>query len=445
MKMVDILSAARKGVEYGLSLNANQVEVCIANRNQIRIEVKKSRITGSDILEVGGAGVRCYIGGALGAASTTRLTELEEAIEKAYHLAKGTPADPYFKSLPRPSKYRSVKGLYDKKLAALTFEELAERFMEGVEAAAPENGFTVSGGLTRIVEESAVVNSLGVEALSRQTSISGSIGSKIERDGDTGLGREPIMGRDIEEFEPIKAGSRAAEKARSYLGAKKVMTGMMSAVLDFRSARNSLYGVLGLGVSGLNVALGTSFLSDKMGAQVASRSFSVVDDPYTPGGLNSRPFDDEGAPSTKVRIIEGGILKSFITDSYFAGRLGIPNTGHARRPSLTLKPVPSLTGIHVSSGNWKLDELISETEKGVLLEDSRLVPQGVSTNVSSSVDFGFYVEKGEVVHPVKNTMIGTTVFDLLLNIDAMTRETLREGGSTSPALRISNVRVAGGL
>jgi len=443
--MTNILSDAKRGVEYGVSLGASQVEICTINRSQIRVEVRNSHVIGSDILEVSGAGVRVYVDGSLGVASTTRLTELKGAIEKAYHLAKGAPADPHFKSLPPPSKYGSVEGLYDKKLAVLTFEELTERFMEGVEAASPESGFVVSGGLMRDVGEGAVVNSLGVEALRRETTVTGSIGSKVERDGDTGLGREPIIGRSLGEFNPIEAGSKAAEKACSHLGAKKVMTGTMDVILDFRTARNSIGGVLGLGANGLNVALGTSFLSDKMGAQVASPNLSVVDDPYTAGGMNSRPFDDEGTPSTRVEIVEKGVLKSFITDSYSAGRLGIPNTGHARRFALTSKPVPSLTNIHVASGSWKLEDLISGTERGVLLEDSGLGPSGVSTNISSMVDFGFYVEKGDVVHPVKNTMIGTTVFDFLANIDAVTKETLKEGGSTSPALRVTKVRVAGGL
>jgi len=219
----------------------------------------------------------------------------------------------------------------------------------------------------------------------------------------------------------------------------------MAVILDFRTARNSLGGVLDLGANGLNVALGTSFLSDRIGARIAPPDLSVVDDPHTTGGLNSRPFDDEGAPSTKVEIVEKGILKSFITDSYSAGRLGIPNTGHARKPGLTSKPMPSLTNIHVSPGKWKFEELISGTEKGVLLETSSLGPQGVSTNVSSMVDRGLYIEKGEVVHPVKNTMIGTTVFDLLANIDAITKVFLMVGRPPRSTLRISKIRVAGGL
>ena len=443
--MEDIISVAKREMKHGLSLGADQVEIYVTNRSQVRIEVRKSNVTGGDILEISGAGVRVYLGRSLGVSSTTRLTELKGAVERAYHLAKGAPEDPYFKSLPKPLRYRSVERLYEEELAALTFEELTERFMEGVKMASPDKGFTVSGFLTRNVGEGAVVNSLGVEALLSGTIISGGIMSRVERDGDAAVGSEPIVGRSLGEFDPIKSGSKAAEKARARLGAKKVMTGTMDVILDFRSARNTLRGVLGIGVNGLNVALGTSFLSDKIGEAVSSTGLSVVDDPLTTGGLNSQPFDDEGAPSTRVEILEEGILKSFITDSYSAGRLGVPNTGHARRRGLTSRPTPSLTNIHVSPQEWGLEEMISETKRGVLVEDSGLRPSGVSTSISSMVDFGFYVEEGEIVHPVKNTMVGTTVFDLLTNIDAITKEVLKEAGSSSPSLRVTKVRIAGGL
>lgn len=442
---MDILSAAKKGVEHGVSLGADQVEIYVVNQSQVRINVRKSHVVGGDILEVGGAGVRVYKEKSLGIASTTRLKELRGAVERAYHLARGAPEDPYFKSLPEPSGYGSVEGLYDEELKALTFEELTEKFMEGIEVASPEDGFTVSGGLTRNAGEVAVVNSLGVEALLRGTTISGSIRSKIERDGDLAVGSERIMGRSLGEFNPIKAGNKAAEKALARLGAKKVMTGTMDVILDFRSARNSIAGILGVGVSGLNVALGTSFLSDKMGEVVASLGLNVVDDPFIPGGMNSRPFDDEGAPATRLGILEEGVLKTFCTDSYSAGRLGIPNTGNATRRGLTAKPSPGLTNLHVAPGDWALEELISETEKGVLVEDGGLRARGASTNISSMVDNGYYVENGEVIHPVKNTMVGTTVFAFLANIDAITKEVLKEGGSSSPVLRITKVKVAGGL
>jgi len=442
--MSDILSAAKKGVSQGVALGADQVEVYVAKQQLTRISVRKAHVIGGDVVEMGGAGVRVYIGGALGVAATSRLGEIRGAVERAYQVAKGTIGDPEFKSLPGPSEYDTVEELYDEELASAPFEELTKGFMEGVEYASGDGELTVSGSLTRGIGETAVVNSLGVECKGRGTSIRGSIGTKAERGEDVAMGRGSIIGRGLREFNPVDAGKEAAEKAIARLGAKKVSTGTMDLILDFRSARGSVGGVLGAGVNGLSVALGNSFLSDNIGDEVASPVLTVVDDPFVPGGAGSRAFDAEGAPTTRLKILDEGVLKTFVTDSYSAGRLGISNTGNASRRGLTAKPVPSLTNIQVSPGSWSLEEMISETKRGILMEDGGLRARPSSTNISSMVNSGHYIEDGEVVHPVKNTMVGTTVFEFLRNVEGLSREVLLEGGSSSPALKLKEIKVSGG-
>jgi PmbA protein len=111
---------------------------------------------------------------------------------------------------------------------------------------------------------------------------------------------------------------------------------------------------------------------------------------------------------------------------------------------MTSKPAPSLTNILISPGTWALDELISETKRGILMEDGGLRARPSSTNISSMVNSGHYIEDGEVVHPVKNTMVGTTVFEFLKNIEGLSREVLLEGGSSSPALKLKQIKVSGG-
>ena len=158
--MSDILSAAKKNVDYGVSLGADQIEIYVVNQNQSRLNVRNAHILGGDILDVGGASVRVYKDNALGIATTTRLSDLKEAVDKAYSMAKSTTKDPLFKSLPESMEYTPVEGLYDKSLAGIPFEELSERLMEGVRIAAGDNEYIVSAGLTRSINEVAVANSL---------------------------------------------------------------------------------------------------------------------------------------------------------------------------------------------------------------------------------------------------------------------------------------------
>ena len=88
--------------------------------------------------------------------------------------------------------------------------------------------------------------------------------------------------------------------------------------------------------------------------------------------------------------------------------------------------------------------MVKETKRGILMEDSGLGSRGSSTNISSMVNSGYYIEDGEVVHPVKNTMIGTTVFEFLKNIGGLTKDVLVEGGSSTPAILLKNIKVSGG-
>ena len=442
--MSDILQVAKKQVEYGVSLGADQVEVYIVSQSQARLNVSNAHIVGGDVLDVGGAGVRVYKDSALGLASTTRVEDLKEAVEKAYSMAKGTTKDPLFKTLPEAMQYTPVDGLYDVNLAEASFEDLSMQLMEGVKIASGNGEYVVSAGLSRSINEIGIANSLGVECSYTGTNISGSISSKLERGEHVAIGRGSTVGRSLSEFDPVKAGKEAVSKATARIGASKVDSGTMDLIIDYRGTRSSIGSVMGAGVNGLSVALGTSFLSDNIGDMIATEVLTVIDDPHVAGGLSSRSFDVEGHPSSRLEIVEKGVLKTFITDSYSAGCLGIANTGNASKRNLTSKPAPSLTNLIVSPGEYSFEELIKETKQGILMEDSGLGARGNSTNISSMVNSGYYVENGEIVHPVKNTMIGTTVFDFLKNIGGLTKDVFTEGGSTTPAMKLENVKVSGG-
>ncbi|MBM3291990.1 TldD/PmbA family protein [Candidatus Bathyarchaeota archaeon] len=442
--MANLVTLAKKGVEYGATLGADQVEVLIVNEKQIHMEIRKSSLKGGDILEVGGAGVRIYIGKSLGLASTTRFKEINDAVKKAYALAKGSPEDPYFKSLPSSGKYRTVRGLYDKELAAVTFESLAKNMMEGIKEASLSKDYTVSGGLTKSIREQVIVNSLGVEARTRGAAISGSIGVKYEKGTDTSLGYEPINGRKLKDFNPISTGKIAAEKAKSRIGAKKISSAVMDVILDHKSTLGSLASFINSGTNGLSVALGTAFFTGKIGEKVAAKGITIKDDPFVASGMASQSFDDEGSPSIKLPLIEKGVLKNYLTDSYSANRLGAKNNGHGTRVSFISKPSPSISNLIISPGRWNTDEIIKETKKGILIEDSALTLQGASTNISRMVDNGYYIENGKIIHPIKNTMVGLTVFDAFININAISKEIEELWGSKTPNIRITKAKISSG-
>ena len=88
--------------------------------------------------------------------------------------------------------------------------------------------------------------------------------------------------------------------------------------------------------------------------------------------------------------------------------------------------------------------MISETKKGIYLKDSALGPSAGSPNISVLIDQGFLIENGEISYPLKETMVGTTIFELLKCVEGVSKSLINESGSISPAVKISKASIAGG-
>ncbi|MHA1213367.1 MAG: TldD/PmbA family protein [Candidatus Heimdallarchaeota archaeon] len=289
-----------------------------------------------------------------------------------------------------------------------------------------------------------LVNNFGVEVTQKLSSLSGVLFVKAEKKGDIATSWDFQKSRELTDFDPAKIGREAANNAVSLLGSKKIKTDELPIILDSRSTIDTLSSIVGMGLDAYEVILGTAFFKDRLGEQITHEEITLIDDPLYVGGVGSANFDDEGVPHEKLCLIENGIAKAYFSNSYCANVLGIKNTGHASKGSLSSKPHPDLTQVQIKPGSWSIDEMIAETKKGLYLKDSSLEPSSGSPNISVLVDQGFLIENGEISHPLKETMIGTTIFQLLKNIDAVSKEVLNESGSISPALRLSKAKIAGG-
>jgi PmbA protein len=285
---------------------------------------------------------------------------------------------------------------------------------------------------------------MGIETSQSLNSLSGVLFVKAEKNGDIATSWDYQKTRKANEFDPIKIGRTAAENAVSLLGAKKIKSEKLPVILDNRSTMDTLASVIGVGLDAYEVILGTAFFKDRLGEQITHEQVTIVDNPLYPSGVGSAKFDDEGVPHSELTLIENGVAKAYFSNSYCANILGIKNTGHASKGSLSSKPHPDLTQLQISPGDWSIDEMIAETKKGLYLKDSSLEPTSSSPNISVLVDQGFMIKNGEIAHPLKETMVGTTIFKLLKRIDAISKETINEAGSISPCIRIKQAQIAGG-
>jgi PmbA protein len=442
----DILELCAYTVKVAERAGATEAEAVARKGRQASVDVERSAIKSSS----GGEGIqlalRAYVGKAMGLAFTTRgdREAIEEVVDLAVSLARSNQQDPNYERLPEPGPYQSVEGLYDRELANLEASKLIEMVLEGVRAASSRPDTNVSGGAGLAMEEEAIVNSNGIRAFQETTGIFGVLEVKISAGDDAGIGSDYFGVRSLSKADFVRIGSEAANKAERNLGSKKIESGEYSIVLDQRTTGKTLSSIIGFGADAYTVMLGTSYFKDKLNHLIGAELITMIDNPLHPGGIASGIFDAEGTPRQMTPIVEKGILKTFFSDSYTANKLKIRNTGHASRPDLRSKPHPDLTNTQIGPGDSSLEELVRETRKGLYIYDSGIGPMAGTTVISSMVDFGFLIDNGEIKHPVKNTMLGTTVFDFLKNVDMVSRELLDESGQISPSIRVNRVKVASG-
>jgi PmbA protein len=241
--------------------------------------------------------------------------------------------------------------------------------------------------------------------------------------------------------DPAAVGRRAAERALRRLGSRRVKTAQVPVVFEPMTAR-SLLAHLAACVCGGALYRRTSFLADRLGERIASDLVTVVDDGRRPGGLASRPFDGEGLPTRRTAVLERGVLRSWLLDSYSARKLGLAPTGSAARGPGSA-PGASPSNFWVEPGASSLEEMVASTERGLLV--TWLFGHGFNpvTGDFSRGAAGLWIEDGRLAFPVHEVTIAGHFGEMLASIDAVGRELPWLGALAAPALRVARMTVAG--
>ena len=179
-----------------------------------------------------------------------------------------------------------------------------------------------------------------------------------------------------------------------------------------------------------------------MGDAVASERVSVIDDGRLPRGLGSRPFDGEGQPTRRTEVVTRGRLSSWLLDSYSGRKVGGRSTGNATR-SPGGSPSAGPTNLWLEPGDGTLEDLVADTEKGLLVTE--LIGHGFqpATGDYSRGAAGIWIENGEITYPVEEITIAGNLGEMLLNVDRVADDLVWLGRVASPSLRISQMTVAG--
>lgn len=241
--------------------------------------------------------------------------------------------------------------------------------------------------------------------------------------------------------DPDEVGREAAERALRQLGARRVATGEFPVVFDGRSARGLLGSLVGC-LSGYSIYRQNSFLEGQLGERIASDRVTVIDDGRRLGGLGSRPFDGEGQPTRRTTVVDKGVLRSYLLDSYSGRKLGLASTGNASR-SAGSAPGVGATNLWLLPGRGSLDDLIADTGTGLLV--TGMFGHGFNpvTGDFSRGAKGFWIEAGERSFPVEEITIAGNLRTMLSDVDAVGEDLLWLGSVAAPPLRVARMTIAG--
>jgi len=436
-----LLSIAAQACEEAVKAGADQADVYVSFGTSISVDLEKSAIKSSDVHIGGGVSVRAFSRGGVGNASADNLDESSviETARAAAQMAKIAEPDPDFISLPGYAEYPEAAGLFDPDVAGLSVSDVVRMAVENIDGAKSVVGDAIVSGGAAVGHRSwAIANSLGVRGAGRSSEVGVFTMVIVRRGEDVGAYYDFDEARRLSDFEPGGVGRSAAEMAVKFLGSRKVKTQVMPIVLG-PLAGISIYQSIASAVNAEDIQRGRSFMAGRKGEKIGSEILGLVDDPLIEGGLRSRFCDGEGFPSRRTTIVEDGVLKSYLHNSYTANKAKEPNTGHSTRGGISPSNlVPKL-------GTMTSQQIISEVRNGLYIAECQIAPNMVTGEVSASVDFGFMIENGELAYPVQNTMIGGDFLQLLANVDAVSSDYRYEPGAVLPTVRIQDVNVAGGI
>lgn len=442
----------RKGIRHA--------EAFFTSTQTTEVTIRNSEVHTQNRIVDSGVGFRVVVGGnKVGFACTNTSSEkaVLEAGEKAFDIAKVSSEVPNF-ALPLAGQPPKVEPLFDSKVDEISAEEgidIARRMIR----AAEDSDERVVAKDGRVLFESGwrgIVNTLGVDFEERETRAVVYLGGSGEQDEEvTGSCYDLMLSRTTD-LEPERVGENVGRMVIQMFNPQPLKGFEGTVIFGPDAVSYQLFNALVDALKGESVVAGRSVWTGKLGEIVASENLTITDNAVVEGGFASRSFDDEGCPSRKTVLMRKGKLESFLHNATSANALKTRNTGNASRfPSgfdmvraivgngYRAKPEIYPSNLIVQQGNETKEELVSETEKGVLVESMAGFVQPGSGMISAQLSRAFFIENGEIRYPIKGGMVSGVAFDWFKKISGVGKDSKQFMNAVVPSLRVEKVKVVG--
>jgi PmbA protein len=433
----DLVARARKaGADMADAVLVAGTSLSVARRAGQTEQLERAE--GQDL------GLRVFVGQQAAIVSATSIDpkSFDQLVERAIAMARVVPADPFsglaeLMAPPEAVDLQLDDGREPDADTLLERAEIAENAARGVCGITNTEGGQADFSRTEIV----LVTSAGFAGQVRRSSHSVAAvalageGVGMQRDYDYSSKSHYA---DLEDPEAI--GLSAAHRALARLNPTRPKTAKVPVLFDPRVSSSLLGSFVGA-INGASVARGTSLLKDKMGQAVFGPGITIIDDPRRVRGGRSRAFDGEGVPTRTRKLVENGVLQTWLLDSRSARQLGLASTGHASRGTGG-PPSPSSTNLYMEAGTLTPTELMADIKEGLYVTE--LLGGGMNgiTGDYSRGAAGFMIRNGVLAEPVAEITIAGNGLEMFANLVPANDLVFRRG-TDAPTIRVDGLTMAG--
>ena len=446
----DLKEIATEVIRRAMAGGATAAEVVVREGDEFSTLVRLGQV--ETLKEAGSKaiGVRVFFGQR--AASTYSSDFSREGISRlvtsALDLAKLTSEDPYA-GIPEASQLGSLSGdlsLYHQDVYSLPGSEridYARRAEKAALDADPRIRNSEGGSFDAATGRKVLANSHGFLGEYRRSYCS--VAAVPIAQAENGAMQRDYwfsVARSLSRLEPPEqVGRIAAQRTLRRLGARKVKTARVPVVFDPLVATSILDHIFE-GVNGDSVYRGASFLAGKLGEKIAGDNVTVIDDGTMIGGFGTSPFDGEGIPTRRTLVIENGVLKSYLLNTYTARKLGLETTGNAAR-GLAGTPGIGPGNYFLQPGAKTPEEIVAGIKDGLYVTE--FLGHGVNlvTGDYSRGASGLWISGGELAYPVEEITVAGNLKEMFFHISEIGNNLEFRGSLACPTIRIDGLTVAG--
>ncbi|HEX8817083.1 MAG TPA: TldD/PmbA family protein [Terriglobales bacterium] len=446
----DLRSLAQDIVGRAMAGGASAAECVIREGDEFSTVVRLGQV---ETLKESGSksvGVRVFNGKRAASTYSSDFSRegLDRMVKSAIELSKITSEDP-FGGLPDASQLGSISGdldLYSADVYSLPGGERIAYARRAEKAALdydPRIKNSEGGSFDAATGRKVLANSLGFVG-EFQRSYCSVAAVPIAQTDDGAMQRDYwfSVARSLSRLEsPEHVGKVAAQRTIRRLGARKVKTAQVPIVFD-PLVSTSIIGHIFEGIEGDSVYRGASFLAGKLGQKIAGDRVTVIDDGTMVGGFGTSPFDGEGVPTRRTVVIDNGVLKSYLLNTYTAKKLGLATTGNASR-GLAGTPGIGPGNYFLQPGTKTPQQIISEIKDGLYITEFLGHGANLVTGDYSRGASGLWISGGELTFPVEEITVAGNLKEMFFNISEIGNDLEFRGAMACPTIRIDGLTVGG--